>query len=76
VADGAVEAAFRTHDVTRLVHGHTHRPARHAHVVDGVARERFVLADWHDHGHYLAADATGVHVREISSAKGVRGAGG
>jgi UDP-2,3-diacylglucosamine hydrolase len=61
----AVEAAFRAHGVTRIVHGHTHRPARHASVVDGRACERIVLADWDDLGHYLAIDERGVHEHEI-----------
>jgi len=65
VAIGAVEDAFRAHGVTRMIHGHTHRPARHEHAVDGTARERFVLADWHDRGQYLAADADGIHLREV-----------
>ena len=43
----AIEAAFRQHGVTRMIHGHTHRPASHATVVDGRACERHVLADWH-----------------------------
>jgi len=55
VAADAVDAAFRSHDVTRIIHGHTHRPARHPSVLDGVPRERIVLADWHDRGHVLAA---------------------
>jgi UDP-2,3-diacylglucosamine hydrolase len=66
VASGAVVAAFARHDARRMIHGHTHRPARHEHLVDGSMRERFVLADWHDCGHYIAVDDTGVHVREIS----------
>lgn len=66
VAAGAVADAFKRHGVARMIHGHTHRPARHELVVDGVARERFVLADWHDRGHYLVVDAGGVHVRDIS----------
>lgn len=66
VAQAAVGAAFREHDVTRMIHGHTHRPARREHVVDGATRERYVMADWHDRGHYLAVDADGVHVREIA----------
>ncbi len=61
----AVEGAFRANSAQRMIHGHTHRPARHVHDVDGVARERWVLADWHDRGRYLQVDATGVHVREI-----------
>ena len=65
VAEGAVVAALRGHDARRLIHGHTHRPARHEHDVDGTRRERYVLADWHDRGHYLAVAADGVHAREI-----------
>lgn len=61
-----VEQAFRTSGVTRIVHGHTHRPARHRSVVDGRACERIVLADWDDRGHYLAIDAGGVHERDIT----------
>ena len=65
VTEAAVVAALREHRAQRLIHGHTHRPARHAHDVDGVPRERYVLADWHDRGHYLAIDAGGVHAREM-----------
>ena len=56
---GAVEAAFRRHGTKRLIHGHTHRPARHGVCVDGVACERWVLPDWYDTGGYLACDANG-----------------
>lgn len=62
---GAVADMFRRHGVARMIHGHTHRPARHALDVDGQARERIVLADWHDRGHYLEASAAGLHVREV-----------
>ncbi len=62
---GAVAQALRRHGAKRMIHGHTHRPARHVHDVDGAPRERFVMADWHDRGHYLAVDEQGVHEREI-----------
>jgi UDP-2,3-diacylglucosamine hydrolase len=65
VTPAAVAQAFRDHGAQRMIHGHTHRPARHAHEVDGTARERIVLHDWHDRGHYLAVDAAGAHEREI-----------
>ena len=65
VSEDGVIAAFRRHRVARMIHGHTHRPARHTHTVDGVARERIVLADWDDHGHYVEADAEGLRTREI-----------
>jgi UDP-2,3-diacylglucosamine hydrolase len=61
----AVEQAFRAGNVPRMIHGHTHRPARHEIVVDGAPRERIVLADWDDRGHYLAIDASGIHVQHI-----------
>ena len=44
---GAIERAFREHGVTRMIHGHTHRPATHDLAVDGRACQRHVLADWH-----------------------------
>lgn len=50
----AVETLLRTYDYPLLIHGHTHRPARHLHRVDGRDCERWVLADWHDEAHYLA----------------------
>lgn len=55
VAAAAVDDAFRRHNVQRMIHGHTHRPARHHSVVDDHPRERIVLADWHDRGHVLEA---------------------
>jgi UDP-2,3-diacylglucosamine hydrolase len=50
---GAVVDALRTAGVRRLVHGHTHRPGRHAHTVDGRPCERWVLPDWYGPGGYL-----------------------
>jgi UDP-2,3-diacylglucosamine hydrolase len=46
VNDAAIREAFRSRGVTRIIHGHTHRPAEHRYVVDGRACERIVLADW------------------------------
>ena len=63
---GAISAVFRRLRVSRLIHGHTHRPARHTTMIDGTARERIVLADWHDRGHYLEVDASGVRAVEIT----------
>jgi UDP-2,3-diacylglucosamine hydrolase len=55
----AVAGALREHRVARLIHGHTHRPARHDLTVDGRACERYVLADWYKAGSYLRVDASG-----------------
>jgi UDP-2,3-diacylglucosamine hydrolase len=62
---GAIEQAFHRLGVVRMIHGHTHRPARHALVVDGTPRERVVLADWDDRGYYVEVDASGMRMREI-----------
>ncbi|MBK1679379.1 UDP-2,3-diacylglucosamine diphosphatase [Rhodocyclus tenuis] len=40
-----------------LIHGHTHRPAEHAHEIDGERVERWVTADWSEaRGEYLRWD--------------------
>jgi UDP-2,3-diacylglucosamine hydrolase len=53
VNDEAVAQAMRTHAVSRMVHGHTHRPGRHALTIDGRPAERWVLPDWYGRGGYL-----------------------
>ena len=65
VTPGTVEAVLRDHGHPRLIHGHTHRPARHEHRVDGRSSERWVLADWYEHGSYLRCDASGCSPRPI-----------
>ena len=54
----AVEAVLRKHGYPLLIHGHTHRPARHEHHVDGRVCERWVLADWYHAGSYLRCEET------------------
>jgi len=44
-----VENVMREHDVSLLLHGHTHRPAIHRFVLDGRAAVRVVLGAWHEH---------------------------
>ncbi len=56
----AVAAALREHRVARLIHGHTHRPARHELIVDGRACERYVLADWYERASFLRVDRESV----------------
>lgn len=59
VEPGAVAAAFRTADVSLMIHGHTHRPAIHSLEVDGSPRTRIVLGDWYDQGSVLWLDREG-----------------
>jgi UDP-2,3-diacylglucosamine hydrolase len=61
----AVAAALREHRVGRMIHGHTHRPARHELVVDGRISERYVLADWYTTGSYLEVTHGGITPRSI-----------
>jgi UDP-2,3-diacylglucosamine hydrolase len=59
VAERAVVQAFRDSGCTRMIHGHTHRPGRHEHRVDGRRCERWVLADWYGQASCLRCDAAG-----------------
>lgn len=63
VNSDAVVAALREHGVSRFIHGHTHRPARHELTVDGRPAERWVLADWYDAASYLHVSADGAEPR-------------
>jgi UDP-2,3-diacylglucosamine hydrolase len=61
VSEAAIREAFRRHAVTRIVHGHTHRPARHLYDLDGRRAERIVLADWTaGRMEYLRSDQSGL----------------
>jgi len=53
VNDAAVADAMRAHGVSRLIHGHTHRPGRHGLTIEGGPAERWVLPDWYGRGGYL-----------------------
>ncbi|MFW2371644.1 MAG: UDP-2,3-diacylglucosamine diphosphatase [Gammaproteobacteria bacterium] len=55
----AVAQAFIEHDVSLMIHGHTHRPAIHSLQVNGQPVIRIVLGDWYETGSYLAFDADG-----------------
>ena len=63
----AVAAVMGKHAVDVLIHGHTHRPNRHA-LASG---ERIVLGDWHDLGWVLCLDDSGYNLESfvISSQK-------
>jgi UDP-2,3-diacylglucosamine hydrolase len=56
----AVETLLREHGYPRLIHGHTHRPAKHEHWIDEHHCERWVLGDWYECGSYLRCDASGI----------------
>ena len=47
---GETDDFLRQYGYATFIHGHTHRPDRHDHIVDGIHVERWVLADWHEAG--------------------------
>ncbi|MEJ2140767.1 MAG: UDP-2,3-diacylglucosamine diphosphatase [Gammaproteobacteria bacterium] len=51
-----VEQVMRKYQVTRLIHGHTHRPGTHHFRLDNNDVCRIVLADWNKSGSYLVCD--------------------
>ncbi|MEM8498282.1 MAG: UDP-2,3-diacylglucosamine diphosphatase [Pseudomonadota bacterium] len=63
-----VEAQLAAHEADILFHGHTHRPNKHVHTVNGAPRERYVLGDWEDNLWYLEVtpESTELICRSIS----------
>lgn len=68
VNPAAVLQALTFHRCTRLIHGHTHRPAHHRLEIDGRTCERWVLPDWYEKGGHLACDAAGCRLFEWPAA--------
>lgn len=62
----AVHRALSDAGVTRLIHGHTHRPAVHSLEMDGQTAERIVLGDWYEHGSVLRVTADDVELRGLA----------
>ncbi len=59
ITDVNSQAVFETMQrfgVRRLIHGHTHRPARHALEIEGQTAERIVLGDWYDQASSLVVN--------------------
>ena len=48
VTPAEVVNVMQAHGVDLLIHGHTHRPARHELIVSGKPAERIVLGDWRE----------------------------
>jgi len=56
----ALAQLVREHGAERVIHGHTHRPARHDERIDGRAVERWVLGDWYHSASMLRATPGGL----------------
>ena len=62
VNQGAVTRVMGRHSVDTLIHGHTHRPARHP-IGNG---ERIVLGDWEAYGWVLTLDTNGYNLERFT----------
>ena len=71
----AVSEAFREHKVLRMIHGHTHRPARHQVDLGDARAERIVLADWYTSGSYLEVSPNGAVSKSLQGSENPRASG-
>ncbi len=65
----AVVDVMEEHGVARLIHGHTHRPALHALVVDYHPAQRIVLGDWYEQQSVLRCDKNGCHLSNLGQSQ-------
>jgi UDP-2,3-diacylglucosamine hydrolase len=63
--NAAVMHALRTHQVTQIIHGHTHRPAVHNLELDGAPACRIVLGDWYQQGSVLRCNAESCRLESL-----------
>jgi len=66
VSQDEVVKVMQKHKVSRLIHGHTHRPQTHQFQIAGHACERIVLGAWEHNGHVLEFDQEGYEARLLS----------
>jgi len=60
INEDALRQAVQAYAVDHVIHGHTHRPARHLHTVGNTTVQRMVLGDWHaDHAVVAVDDGRG-----------------
>lgn len=62
VSPTEVVAQMEIAGVTRMIHGHTHRPARHTLIINNKPAERIVLGDWHDSGWCIKANSNAIEL--------------
>ncbi len=62
VNEAEVVKVMESRLVTRLIHGHTHRPAIHDLTVHDKPAQRVVLGDWYDQGSVLVCDDDGLRL--------------
>ena len=68
VNQATVESVMTRFGVTRLIHGHTHRPAIHSLRCGGHSAQRIVLGDWYHQGSVLRASKDGFELSALAPA--------
>lgn len=66
VTQAAVIATMQSHNVQRLIHGHTHRPAIHHFDLNNQAAERIVLGDWYEQASILKVSSTSITLTSVA----------
>lgn len=54
-----VSSKMQQQNATQCIYGHIHHPIIQHYQLNGQQLARYVLADWHEQGNYLACDASG-----------------
>ena len=75
VTESGVADAFQNHAVKLMIHGHTHRPNVHRHIISGTDTTRIVLGDWYEQASYLELDndTFSLHIGEQIKTTKLRG---
>jgi len=61
----AVRQVLERYGITRLIHGHTHRPAIHSLDIGNGRGQRIVLGDWYTQGSVLRASSDGFELAAL-----------
>jgi UDP-2,3-diacylglucosamine hydrolase len=68
VNTATVERVFSAANAELMIHGHTHRPGIHQHLVDGRPRTRVVLDAWYDGGQSVRVEGGRIEERRFGAA--------
>ena len=63
----AVIEAMKQYDTKMIIHGHTHRQAKHEFELDGKAATRIVLGDWYEKDCVLIHDEQGFRFERVEN---------
>ena len=66
VDTNTVSDVMRKHDVTLLIHGHTHRPGTHELQIDKRPARRIVLGDWYGEPGLLACTQAAITISSVA----------